>query len=235
MLLIDLIRESFVSLPLRTSRAKVLGGAEVVKPVIAEEERRQAEERRKDEERRKTSEEAKKTPYDDHDDCGIRFSRGSSDDERYSIQATPGEGGIPASRFSKSPSLLRSAVASIGDMGRDNPGSFAWMLQALVRQRCGGNAPMVYKRAGLTRQSYSRIISDRYARVEKLTALRLCIGLQLSRGDAENLLKAAGFGLSPSIPIDRVFIYCFEEGIWNILDVCSIIAECGLKPFEVTF
>jgi hypothetical protein len=222
MLLIDWIEEFFVSLPLRTSRAKVLGGAEVVKPVIAEEERQKKPERRKDEERLKISEEAKENSDAGHGDDGIRFSRSNEED-------------IPASRFANSPMRLRSAVSSIEDMGRDYSESFAQSLRALVRQRCGGKAPMAYKRAGLTRQSYSRIMSDRHAKVEKLTVLRLCIGLQLNRGDAEKLLASAGFGLSPSIPIDRVFIYCFEERIWNILDVCSIIAECGLRPFEVTF
>ncbi len=229
--------EVFVKLPPRTSRQKVLAAVQVVQSAIIEGECQCARDLKKgcEEPRCSCGGESAGILNKPADCSGIRFSIRHEPSIRYSITAAPKVGQLPTSHFADDASRLRSAVASIDAMKSADSGGFAHSLAELVRCRCNGRAPIAYKRAGLTRQAYSRIMSNRCSNVEKLTVLRLCIGLQLNRNEAESLLASAGYSLSESIPIDRIFIYCIEQGIWNILDVCSIVTECGLKSFDIAF
>jgi len=112
--------------------------------------------------------------------------------------------------------------------------SFSARLLKLVKERCGGKAPMAYKRAGIDRKLYSKIVSDDRSQVSKQTALQLAIGLQLDRQTADEFLKTAGYSFSPTIPIDCVFAYCIGHGIWNILDVNDILVRAGLPSLNLS-
>ena len=108
--------------------------------------------------------------------------------------------------------------------------SFPARLLTYVNEKCGGAAPMAYKRAGVSRQIYSRIISRDDSTVDKRTAMLFCVGLQLEMNEAELLMKSAGYAFSGTLPEDRVFSYCIEKKIWNLLDINDILVECGLRP-----
>lgn len=108
--------------------------------------------------------------------------------------------------------------------------SFSARLLTYVNEKCGGVAPMAYKRAGVSRQVYSRIVSFDDSSVDKQTAMLFCIGLQLSMGEAELLLKSAGYAFSDTIPADMLFSYCIKNGIWNLKDVNALFAKCKLPP-----
>ena len=107
--------------------------------------------------------------------------------------------------------------------------SFPARLLIYVREKCNGTAPVAYKRAGISRQIYSRIVSDDGSTVDKRTAMRFCIGLQLEMKEAELLMKAAGFTFSATLPEDEVFAYCINNKIWNIEDINDIMVRSGLK------
>lgn len=107
--------------------------------------------------------------------------------------------------------------------------SFPARLLIYVREKCNGVAPLAYKRAGISRQIYSRIVSDEESTVDKRTAMRFCIGLQLEMNEAELLMKAAGFAFSATLPEDEVFAYCINNKIWNIEDINDIMVRSGLK------
>ena len=108
--------------------------------------------------------------------------------------------------------------------------SFPARLLIYVNEKCDGIAPIAYKRAGISRQIYSRIVSSDSSVVDKRTAMLLCIGLQLEMSEAELLMRAAGFAFSATLPEDRVFAYCIDKKIWNIEDVNDIMLRSGLKP-----
>lgn len=108
--------------------------------------------------------------------------------------------------------------------------SFSARLLTYVKEKCGGVATVAYKRAGVSRQIYSRIIARDDAKVDKRTALQFCIGLQLEMREAELLLKSAGYAFSNTLPEDRVFSYCIENRIWNLLDIDQILQACKLRP-----
>jgi hypothetical protein len=106
--------------------------------------------------------------------------------------------------------------------------SFSARLLIYVNEKCDGSAPMAYKRAGVSRQVYSRIVASNDAKVDKRTTMLFCIGLQLSIDEAELLMKSAGYAFSDTIPEDMVFRYCIQNKIWNLDDVNEILIRCGL-------
>lgn len=136
---------------------------------------------------------------------------------------------FPSISASGKEELAKAAAEAQAQSGK----AFSEMLTELVRRKCGGSAPVAYKRAGISRQAYSRIVSSVCSRVDKLTAMRLCIGLQLTWDEAVKFLSAAGYAFSDSLPIDKVFAYCVKNSIWNIFDVNGIVEACGLMPFDV--
>ena len=161
----------------------------------------------------------------------VSFSRGDS-------EAESGENGyLPKARLTADDAAFNALLKQIKQIV-DNPKyekSFALELRTYVRTRCNGIAPMAYKRAGISRQAYSRIISSAYSRVDKTTAMRFCIGLQLSFDEATDFLKAAGYAFSDSLPLDAIFMYCIKNRFWNILDVNRLIASSGQPPLDIVF
>ena len=106
--------------------------------------------------------------------------------------------------------------------------SFSARLLTYVNEKCAGIAPTAYKRAGVSRQIYSRIVSKDNSTVDKRTAMLFCIGLQLSMDEARLLMESAGYAFSGTIPEDVVFSYCIEKQIWNLYDVNDVFKKCGL-------
>lgn len=136
--------------------------------------------------------------------------------------------------------FLERVRCYVPDFGRRPPNlkaqelSFSARLLKLVRERCGGKAPLAYKRAGIDRKLYSKIVSDDRSQVSKQTALQLVIGLQLNMQEAAEFLKAAGYSFSPTIPMDCVFEYCIEHQMWNIIDVNDILVKIGLPSLNLS-
>ena len=106
--------------------------------------------------------------------------------------------------------------------------SFSARLLTYVNEKYAGVAPTAYKRAGVSRQIYSRIVSKDNSMVDKRTAMLFCIGLQLSMDEAHLLMKSAGYAFSDTIPEDVVFSYCIEKQIWNLYDINEVFKRCGL-------
>jgi len=120
---------------------------------------------------------------------------------------------------------IRSTLAQAVD--------FAECLRRFVRERCDGRASVCYKRAGLSRQVYSHLISKPTCGVAKRTVMRLAVGLELSLGEAIPFMASAGFAFSDSIEEDVVFSYCLKNGIYNIIDVSNLLAAMKCEPLDI--
>jgi len=107
-------------------------------------------------------------------------------------------------------------------------GTFADLLVRHVRAR-GGDAPSVYTAAHIDRRTYSSIISHPFRPVAKRTAVQFAIALKLARSEADTLLQAAGFALSPAIPEDIVFAEAIAAGGGDLQAVDQRLFDCGMK------
>ena len=109
--------------------------------------------------------------------------------------------------------------------------TFPARLLKYVNERWGGVGPIVYRRAHVSKSVYSRLTSSNLAQVSKDTVMKLAIGLQLNKSDADLLMQSAGFSFSNSIPWDMAIVYCIEHEIWNLEDVNEILVRSGYEPF----
>lgn len=238
---------------LRAPIAKALAEEEERKRQLEEEKRKRLQKeleemrRREKEEERRRSEAGSSGSKDD----GVRFSisgikpyeslsrdRQAAQPQKKGTRQGAGAGSreasLPESAFDGDEGMAKTIAAQLAAQQEREPAkSVSSALLHLVATKCAGIAPIAYKRAGISRQVYSRIISARCAKVEKLTVMRLCIGLQLSWEESVAFLKSAGYAFSDSLPMDIIFAFCIKRGLFNIIDVNSIIVSSGLKPFEI--
>ena len=72
----------------------------------------------------------------------------------------------------------------------------------------------------------------RFYKPSRKTALRCCVGLHLDPEEAEELLKLAGFSLSPSEPNDLIIRFCLEKKLWEIEDINYLLSAFDLEDLD---
>ena len=108
-------------------------------------------------------------------------------------------------------------------------GTFADLLVRYIRERNGGDAPAVYSAARIDRRTYSAIVSNPFRAVSKRTAIQFALALRLGRGDADRLLLAAGYALSPAIPEDVVVSAFIASGVYDMFKINDRLLALGMK------
>ncbi len=139
----------------------------------------------------------------------------------------------PALQNRERPSPSSRNVRKLPDLKRENP-SFAAMLVKYVNERFGGDAPKVYNAAHVNRKTYSAIVGNELRPVSKTTAVQFALALNLTRAEADEFVKSAGYAFSPAILEDIIVCACIETKIYDITDVNSLLTEYSAKPFAPT-
>lgn len=111
--------------------------------------------------------------------------------------------------------------------------TFAKTLLEYVSSRCEGVASVCYRRAGLSRQLYSKIISNPELGVKKRTVMQLCIGLKLPIEEANAFMAVAGYCFSKSNFEDMAFQWCIENDVYNIFDVNDLLVAGTCEPITI--
>ncbi len=76
-----------------------------------------------------------------------------------------------------------------------------------------------YKRAGVSRQTWSKILNDPNYRPGKNTVIGFAFALKLSKDNAGDLLSSVGFTLSHSNKFDLIVEYFLEKQIYDLQEV----------------
>ena len=95
----------------------------------------------------------------------------------------------------------------------------------------GGDAPKVYNAAHVSRKTYSAIAGNELRPVSKAVAVQFALALQLTRLEADEFLKAAGYAFSPAILEDIIVCACIEEKVYDVAEINGLLSEYDAKPF----
>lgn len=85
----------------------------------------------------------------------------------------------------------------------------------------------VYKKAGLSRQTFSKIRGNRDYRPSKKTALALAIALELNLDETRDLLARGELALSPGIRADVIVMYFIECKIYDLAVIDQALYDYG--------
>ena len=122
----------------------------------------------------------------------------------------------------------QSGVQSLDDYFGKAGLTFQELLLELIIAK-GMSNPEVYHGANLTKQHFSKIISNKYYNPSKNTVCALALSLHLDPGTADDLLASAGYTLSNSSKFDLCIEYFLQNGMYNIVDDNIILYENGLE------
>ena len=83
----------------------------------------------------------------------------------------------------------------------------------------------IYKRAGLTKQHFSKIRNNPNYKPTKPTAIALALALELNLEECKDLIGRAGYALTNSSKFDLIIRYFVERGNYNIVEINIALYE----------
>ena len=130
----------------------------------------------------------------------------------------------PAAPYDQPLASSASYAGSLGDYLNRTDISFRDYLMQLIIERDMKNAD-VYRGANISKQHFSKIISNENYHPSKNTICALALSLHLDLTEAEALLEKAGLVLSQSSRFDLAVKYFILHKMYNVIDNNIILDE----------
>ena len=161
-------------------------------------------------------------------DSGVQYSIeiDEGDEPRYSVDDYDSEAVDAAMRGEISERNIADLDAVLERAAKQ---SFVDRVIEIIRQK-GVRDSAVYKAAQIDRRLFSKIMSDKYYKPAKDTAIAIALALQLPLAEANDLLERAGYILSHSNKRDIVIEYFIRERIYSLNKISSVLEMLYLKP-----
>jgi O-acetyl-ADP-ribose deacetylase (regulator of RNase III) len=121
------------------------------------------------------------------------------------------------------PQMAQSAPPSLDDLVGNLDEPFAATLLRLIDAK-GKTDAEVYKRANIDRKLFSKLRNKDY-RPGKKTVVALCMALELTLDEADDLLEQAGFALSRSVKFDVIVEYFIASGRYDVFEINNVLFE----------
>lgn len=106
--------------------------------------------------------------------------------------------------------------------------TFSEMLLRLIDER-GLKDPDVYKKANVTKQTFSKIRNNNQYTPTKQTAVAFAIALRLNLDETKDLLLKSGFALSNSSRFDVIVSYFIESMNYDINQINAVLFNYNEK------
>ena len=122
------------------------------------------------------------------------------------------------------PMPCASELTSLEDLLKQADCGFSERLIQLLNES-GMKNSTVYKKAQLSKQHFSKILSNRSYQPTKPTAIALALALELDLDGVQELIGRAGYVLTNSNKFDLIIRYCIEHKEYNIVQINAILYE----------
>lgn len=107
---------------------------------------------------------------------------------------------------------------------REKDAGFTETLLNLIKQKGLKNA-VVYKKANISKQHFSKLINDPEAKPSKPTAIALALALELDLDGTRDLIGRAGYALTNSSTFDLIIRYFIEHKQFNVIEINIALYE----------
>ena len=115
-------------------------------------------------------------------------------------------------------------MSSIEDFLAQVDAGFTETLLRFIDKR-GCKDSVIYKKANLSKQHFSKIRNNLNYRPTKETAIALALALELDVQDTNDLIGRAGYTLTNSSRFDLIIRYFIEKQIFNIVEINLALYE----------
>ena len=122
------------------------------------------------------------------------------------------------------PCAAMPKAASLEDMLKQADAGFTETLLKLI-DKTGKKDSVIYKRANLSKQHFSKIRNNPSYQPTKPTAIALALALELDLEQTRDLIGRAGFALTNSSKFDLIIQYFIEHKNYNVVEINLALYE----------
>ena len=109
-------------------------------------------------------------------------------------------------------------AATLDELLAQTDAGFSETLLKLI-DRTGKKDSVIYKRANVSRQHFSKIRNDPGYKPTKSTAIAFAMALELDLEQTQDLIGRAGYTLTRASKFDVAIMYFIDRRIYNIIDI----------------
>ncbi len=117
------------------------------------------------------------------------------------------------------------------EANKERSKSFVDYLFYLMKKHGYENDANLYKKADISRQLWSSIISGK-SKPSLETSLKIVFALHASNRECKLLLKKVGYTLSSSSRLSLIIRYCLENEIYDLIEVNNYLEQYGYSWFR---
>ena len=122
------------------------------------------------------------------------------------------------------PAPCAKASLSLDDFLKEKDAGFTERLLELIQKSRQKNS-VIYKKANISKQHFSKIINDPNAKPTKPTAIALALALELDLEGTKDLIGRAGYALTNSSTFDLIIRYFIEHKQYNVIEINITLYE----------
>jgi len=115
-------------------------------------------------------------------------------------------------------------TASLQDLLRQADAGFSETLLRLIDET-GKKDSVIYKKANISKQHFSKIRNNPDYKPTKATALAFAVALELDLQKTRDLIGRAGYALSNSSKFDLIIRFFIEQGNYDIFEINATLYE----------